>query len=826
MVGGSAPALAQPSLTNLLGVGAQILNRLPPDRLPSPQTNNAGIADPATGPSYDCGKARQVAAIVVCASLELSTLDRQLAAAYGAAVAKADAPAAASLKATQREWIGARNACGADAGCITALYQRRLAVLVDMGGSTTVGAASPEGSADASSFTLLNGFDLPNGDYRSGMNDPSLRGISMGACQQQCAVEARCQAFTYNANVSVCILKNAVRQSAPFAGAISGIKVRAPASTTAGGGEVADQGGSSVNSMQPVASATAAGSVNPLNGTWQGSYSCGAATTTFTLVLQADSSDIIDGEFRFAAAGGPGAAGAYHIRGRYSPDDRSFNLSPTAWIDRPAGWTAGVITGTSRGNGLSINGTLRGCNGGTGGAEFVAERAGGLAGAPNGTIAVAADMPVPPTGGPFEGRWTGSIACGDPMQGHPKQNLPLDIDMLQDGDTVTAAATVSSPAGVKRAVMSGTVGADGTLVLKRRIMLPFENGYVPWVPESISFKTTGGMAIEAALGRMPTGWGCKNLSVQRTGPPAVPSAAKLAGLVGTWAGYDYGVSRQGLDAPNPSKLPNSIDSQARMEIDSGSGQAYGLYTWSYPADQPPVKQDHLEFAIRPLLVTDDGRVVFTSTVFKAAEGAFRHYDGTTILFELSFEPGGTLLVERVPDDLHQYALRLKRVSADAVAAANEGEAPPVPLPSSIGGLLGSAGTLEEQCRVLHDWAQPVVATVDFGDHSTADAELRGVLPLFDDSSFTPVFGLSYSLTTRDQRKAVWNLGRFTCPRRTGLGGFFVSSVWDEAFLANGINKIPGMAANQREVQGMGPIGTGADQRASARCEFGGPVVST
>jgi hypothetical protein len=87
-------------------------------------------------------------------------------------------------------------------------------------------ATRPQQYLDGSAaFTILNGFDLPYSDYRSGLSDPSLRDISADACQQQCASDSRCRAFTYNANASVCILKDAVPQPAPFAGAVSGIRL-------------------------------------------------------------------------------------------------------------------------------------------------------------------------------------------------------------------------------------------------------------------------------------------------------------------------------------------------------------------------------------------------------------------------------------------------------------------------------------------------------------------------------------------------------------------------------------------------------------------------
>jgi hypothetical protein len=59
------------------------------------------------------------------------------------------------------------------------------------------GETQPE-TAVPSNFTTLRGFDLPYNDYRNGMNDPALKGISQDDCQTLCAQDNRCLAFTYN----------------------------------------------------------------------------------------------------------------------------------------------------------------------------------------------------------------------------------------------------------------------------------------------------------------------------------------------------------------------------------------------------------------------------------------------------------------------------------------------------------------------------------------------------------------------------------------------------------------------------------------------------
>ncbi|BCH15555.1 hypothetical protein MesoLjLa_24060 [Mesorhizobium sp. L-2-11] len=105
--------------------------------------------------------------------------------------------------------------------------------------NTTVGNDWPQTGAPAE-FTILPGYDLPNGDYRSGVTDPRLKGVSTTECQQLCAQDGQCRAFTYNERPRVCILKDKVLQQARFAGAVSGIKAGAVASH--GGGPAAETG--------------------------------------------------------------------------------------------------------------------------------------------------------------------------------------------------------------------------------------------------------------------------------------------------------------------------------------------------------------------------------------------------------------------------------------------------------------------------------------------------------------------------------------------------------------------------------------------------------
>lgn len=87
----------------------------------------------AAGPSFDCTRveAGSIEALV-CATPELAALDRQLAAAYAAARAKAGHEHPPTLAAEQRGWVKGRNDCwkaGDPTACVREAYRLRTAEL-------------------------------------------------------------------------------------------------------------------------------------------------------------------------------------------------------------------------------------------------------------------------------------------------------------------------------------------------------------------------------------------------------------------------------------------------------------------------------------------------------------------------------------------------------------------------------------------------------------------------------------------------------------------------------------------------------------------------
>jgi uncharacterized protein YecT (DUF1311 family) len=80
--------------------------------------------------SFDCAKAGTATEKAICSDIALARLDRNLSDAYAQAMSWAsDGAEKTAIRDAQRTWIGERNACGGDVGCLTAQYQARLKVL-------------------------------------------------------------------------------------------------------------------------------------------------------------------------------------------------------------------------------------------------------------------------------------------------------------------------------------------------------------------------------------------------------------------------------------------------------------------------------------------------------------------------------------------------------------------------------------------------------------------------------------------------------------------------------------------------------------------------
>ena len=147
------------------------------------------------------------------------------------------------------------------------------------GAARTPAAYQSSGQGRFGGFDLLDGFDLPSGDYRSGLSDPALRAIPVEQCATQCLADARCQAFTFNARFQICILKATRPVPAPYEGAISGLKTEGAGGRPEPGAVVAS-GQASLPATAGAGSSLGTGGASS-TGTWitQGGGSQAVAAT-------------------------------------------------------------------------------------------------------------------------------------------------------------------------------------------------------------------------------------------------------------------------------------------------------------------------------------------------------------------------------------------------------------------------------------------------------------------------------------------------------------------------------------------------------------------
>lgn len=81
----------------------------------------------SANPSFACGRARTAVELTICASPELSNLDRQQARAFEAATGQRGAERAqGAIRTSQRAWLAEREGCGRDASCIARLTRQHI----------------------------------------------------------------------------------------------------------------------------------------------------------------------------------------------------------------------------------------------------------------------------------------------------------------------------------------------------------------------------------------------------------------------------------------------------------------------------------------------------------------------------------------------------------------------------------------------------------------------------------------------------------------------------------------------------------------------------
>ncbi|MBX3480512.1 MAG: hypothetical protein KF842_08925 [Caulobacter sp.] len=92
----------------------------------------------------------------------------------------------------------------------------------------------------------------------------------------------------------------------------------------------------------------AASAAEPLDGVWEGAYTCYQGKTGLTLTLDATPSGQVTGTFSFwARRDNPGVpSGSFAVRGTITPTGY-LELHGDHWINRPTGYEMVGLTGTA-----------------------------------------------------------------------------------------------------------------------------------------------------------------------------------------------------------------------------------------------------------------------------------------------------------------------------------------------------------------------------------------------------------------------------------------------------------------------------------------------
>lgn len=95
-----------------------------------------------------------------------------------------------------------------------------------------------------------------------------------------------------------------------------------------------------------------------LTRTWVGEYDCPQGLTDMKLRVVGVRGERVDAIYEFRH-GPTGAAGSYHIHGRFDFESGRVSFSPGAWIERPQNYVTVGLEGRIGGNGERFDGRIR-----------------------------------------------------------------------------------------------------------------------------------------------------------------------------------------------------------------------------------------------------------------------------------------------------------------------------------------------------------------------------------------------------------------------------------------------------------------------------------
>lgn len=93
--------------------------------------------------------------------------------------------------------------------------------------------------------------------------------------------------------------------------------------------------------------------------TWVGEYDCPQGLTDMTLRVNTKTvkGDRVNAIFEFHHAPS-GAAGRYHVSGRFDPETRIVTFAPGEWIERPPGYITVAMRGRLSNDGVHFDGRI------------------------------------------------------------------------------------------------------------------------------------------------------------------------------------------------------------------------------------------------------------------------------------------------------------------------------------------------------------------------------------------------------------------------------------------------------------------------------------
>jgi len=518
-----------------------------------------------------------------------------------------------------------------------------------------------------------------------------------------------------------------------------------------------------------LASAGTVLAASPLPGEWQGQLRCGDESGTFTLRIDDPVSTHFQGEFRFELSGRQSIEGAYRIQGRLESasagstaparaDRRAqraqatgigvatqdathpsaFVITPLEWIRRPTDFDALTLEGSVGESGLRMEGQIRGCSGIRSQGSFSAMRADAEA-----RLAERLQMPPSPlVFGAMDGTWSGTLDCSE-----RNENLPVRMAINDSGSQLLAMLTIARPVRDRatrefvledeEVILSGgrsssaratftQLGASRNRVLMSDVEARLEGDH---------------LELELDIRRTR----CANTArLVRAGPLPQPALAQPGLLRGVLAGYDD-------------------DDHFSLEFHEQAGRVFGVFDVARPVNRSPVEQSRQRAILQPVPGIED--LLFAVTNLQGEEANVLRTN-RLLLLEATDDSSNGVVAQLLQRGRPTTTFFLEPQPAATVVALRQGEAPP--LGATMTGL--SSGriidqiSLDDQCRVVHEWAMPAMDAPQQG-HSMQH-NLDAVGSLFLDGAFSTTFGQPYAHMDKDTLDSVGRLLDL-CDRRLG-----------------------------------------------------------